>query len=167
MGVRAAIWSLTGVLLAMAAMTAAPRSGASPRIAADTFAIRARARGPDCSFVGAPAVWRTGRDGTQVCPRTHSLIADRSLTGLRWSSWGVSVARATGYLSCEGSGCQGTRSERVSVELSRVRLCPDQEGDRIAIYSRYDLRLHSGPLSQRHVGYSIACSGMTGGAGNG
>lgn len=116
---------------------------------------------PSCSG----AAWRTLRDGTQVCPRYHSLISDYALTHLRWTAWNAGEARATGTLSCvHHSYCRGLRPQRLSIRLSRAHVCADG----VRIYSRYDQRLlppyaQAGP---RRSGYRIPCDGMTGG-GNG
>ncbi len=115
---------------------------------------------PRCSGV----VWRTLRDGTQTCPRTHSLIADYGLVRLRWSAWGGADARADGYLMCGGSGCAGTHPRSVRVKLSRRERCPDG----VEIYARYDSWFYARHRRSLvgHTGYRIPCDGMTGG-GNG
>jgi hypothetical protein len=138
------------LLVTQGGATAALMAGEPPRPAAERH----------CAGI----YWRTHRDGAQLCPRTHSLFFDSELAHLRWSSWGGSVARATGYLRCVGLFCQGTYPERVSVKLSRPRRCPD--GTRI--YSRYEessflARTGQGPTT----GWGIRCSGETGGAGGG
>src|SRR5437764_11730231 len=97
-------------------------------------AAQAGVAGAHASCSGA--VWRTFRDGTQVCPRYHSLISDYALTRLRWRAWNAGEARATGYVSCvHHSYCRGMRPQRVSIKLSRARVCPDG----VQIYSRYEL----------------------------
>lgn len=78
-------------------------------------------------------------------------------------SMGGSVARGTGYLTCGGSGCQGTHPQKMAIKLSRPRRCPD----RVRIYSRFDTWFYA-PHSNRlikHSGYRILCNGMAGGGG--
>jgi hypothetical protein len=112
--------------------------------------------------------WRTARNGPQLCPRSHSLLADRALANLVWSSFGGSSARAVGDYVCTGSACD-FGPQAVSVTLSRVRKCSDG----VQIYSRFSLTfahpgLPSDPLPQSEFvsgGWNVPCSGLTGGGG--
>jgi hypothetical protein len=166
MNLRIVTWPLTFASFIVVACLAATAVGAGAQpLAANgttppTVEVGSAARGPDCSYYDVGEAWFTLRDGMQVCPHQHSLFADGSLTGLRWSSWGLQ-ARAKGYLSCEGSGCQGRHPTRIDIELSRVRNCPNG-GDGLFMYTRYDEWSRFG-----HFGYAISCNGDTGGAGNG
>jgi hypothetical protein len=134
-----------------------------------------RCRRGDPGFSTLPVVrrcwgvyWRTARNGAQLCPRSHSLLADRALTNLVWSSWGRAIARASGNYVCTGSGC-GFGPQAVTVTLSRVSGCARG----IRIYSRFDLTFASpgspgSPFPQNEFvsgGWNVPCTGLTGGGG--
>src|SRR5436309_393410 len=69
--------------------------------------------------------WRTRRNGTQVCPGYHDLLADEAFWYLTWSSWNAKGARGKGKLACTDSACRGQIIARMTIKLSRVRRCPD------------------------------------------
>ena len=105
--------------------------------------------------------WRTVRDGPQVCPGYHDLLADRAFWYLKWSSWGSAGARGRGKYACTDSGCRGGIIARVTVKLSRVRRCPD----RARIFTRFDAYFSPNAEGARHWHWPIPCNGMTGGGG--
>lgn len=95
--------------------------GASSPPAAGTGAI-----GTHCAQV----YWRTGRDGTQRCPTSHSVLADISYFDLHWIKW--SAARADGYgvqLAFDDGtfpdGQPASIVQALRIELSRTLRCPD------------------------------------------
>jgi hypothetical protein len=110
--------------------------------------------------------WRTIRNGPQLCPRKHSLLADVSLVRLRWSSWGGSVANAIGYSAHTVFPNNHLSYEltSVAIRLSRPRTCSDH----VRIYSYYEATDYSkrGHRRTGHGGYAITCKGEAGG-GNG
>ena len=106
--------------------------------------------------------WRTMRDGSQICPRSHSLLADRAFSALRWSSWSSSGARARGYYICTDSACYGQLLAHVLVKLSKVHRCPDG----VRIFTRFDAYFSPrAPETGAHWGWRIACNGTAGGGG--
>jgi hypothetical protein len=149
--------TLVASSLAIAVTAAAGTAMASAGGAADR-ATR------NCTHV----LWRTLRDGSQVCPRSHSLEADRELIHLAWASWGGSEARASGEYACDGSACE-FGPQPVSVLLSHPIRCP---GD-IRIYSEEAIVFskpgsRSAPWPQSEfidASWRIPCKGTSGGAG--
>jgi hypothetical protein len=115
----------------------------------------------------AEVYWRTRRDGAQLCPATHSLVADLSLVRLRWSSWGSSTAKASGFIAHTvfPKNHLAYSLSPVSVRLSQPKRCPDG----MRIYSRYDLITYTRRGHRRigRDGYGIRCNGETGGGGGG
>ena len=111
--------------------------------------------------------WRTLRDGSEVCPVNHGLIADVRLVRLRWSSWGAPVARATGFSAhtvYPNNRCCAFALTPATVRLSQPRSCPDG----VRIYSRFQLTVYTRDKSRvtMRLAYPIPCNGITGG-GNG
>lgn len=111
--------------------------------------------------------WRTLRDGPQICPDRHSLIADVALVRLRWSSWGGAAAQATGFSAhtvYPNNRCCAFALSPAVVRLSLPRTCPDG----LRIYSRFQLTVYNRAKSRvtMRLAYTIPCNGMTGG-GNG
>lgn len=105
--------------------------------------------------------WRTMRDGAQVCPGYHDLLADRAFWYLKWSSWRSGGARGHGKYACTDSACRGQIIARVTIKLTRARRCPD--GARI--FTRFDASFSPNSEGARHWHWSIPCNGMTGGGG--
>jgi hypothetical protein len=110
--------------------------------------------------------WRTLRDGSQICPSGHGLLADVSLRNLVWSSWGGGEARGTGLYAhtvCHKNHL-GYYLAPVTVRLSRPARCPDG----VRVYGHFEYSEYSPHRHRRvqHAGWPIPCSGETGG-GNG
>lgn len=118
---------------------------------------------------GNQVVWRTQRDGTQVCPRTHSILAGTSWIMLRWRGWGSPVARANGY-QLDYPPAPGTDGRSPLILRLYKRLdCPDGTRiySRVSVSVRYRRAiLPTGPLLQRSH-YRVFCSGLTGSGGGG
>jgi hypothetical protein len=117
---------------------------------------------PDCGGVA----WHTIRDGTQYCPRTHSVLADVNWVELSWSSWGGAVAIGRGY-SAHDIFPHGRLSHYLTpirIRLAAPRQCPHH----LQVYSEITVSLysHAGTRLVSRYTRSIPCSGETGG-GNG
>jgi hypothetical protein len=80
----------------------------------------------------APVVWRSLRNGDQICPRSHILGADLKWTRLRWTAWTNTQA--------SGRGVQVYNSARnpVRIHLTRPTKCPDGR----TIYTRLSFTIY-------------------------
>ena len=98
----------------------------------------------DCASV----YWRTGRDGDQRCPSTHSIIADLSYNDLHWTDWTNSQANAHGDV-LQFDDAPGPRAgsivQALKITLTRVRRCSDGR----SIYTRLTGTLYA---AQRIIG---------------
>jgi hypothetical protein len=114
-------------------------------------------------------VWRTQRDGTQVCPRTHSFIAGTSWVDPRWTGWGSSVARARGNNLDYPPPAGSDGKSPMTLRLDRPLHCPDG----VTIYSWVTGAVHyRGPVPAGfhrvyRFHYRVYCSGATGSGGGG
>lgn len=99
-------------VLATGLMLASPTAGTAPR---SGHAARAH-----CTHW---VVWRTGRNGDQVCPHTHSVAADVRDIHLHWAHWGGPVAIGHGQVVEIASGHVNARAA-TTIRLSRSRRCP-------------------------------------------
>jgi hypothetical protein len=110
--------------------------------------------------------WRTLRNGPQICPGFHGLLADVSLRRLKWSSWGGGEANGSGYYAHTvfPNSHLAYYLSPVTIRLSRPKLCRDG----VRIYSYFEYTDYA-PRSHRRVSraaWPIPCNGETGG-GNG
>jgi hypothetical protein len=155
LAIRARSLAVTG--LAVMASTGVLLGASADRVA---LASAARAASAHCSGIR----WRTLHDGTQTCPRQHSLESGKVLGRLSWSSWGGSTATASGYLS--RTIYQRKLPHRVyeldpaTVRLSRAYTC-----GHVRIYSYFEMTVYSksGHHQVEHAAYPISCSGKTNG----
>jgi len=115
-------------------------------------------------------VWRTQRNGTQICPRFHSRLAGKNWVDLRWTGWGSRVARAHGY-TYDYPPPAGSVAEfsPLDVRISDPRNCADG----VRIYSRVSGTVHyrgSPPRGSHRISrfhYRIYCGGKTTSGGGG
>jgi hypothetical protein len=139
-------------------------------------AAQAQPNGRRC----APVYWRTGRDGDQRCPSSHSIIADLSYADLHWTDWTSSEANAHGD-DLQFDDAPGPRPgsvvQALTIKLSRVRRCSD--GRRIytrfsgtfyatqriiGLNARIPLMPTTGPIKS-HFHRSYSCNPRPGGIG--
>jgi hypothetical protein len=110
--------------------------------------------------------WRTHRDGAQLCPSDHGLLADVSLRRLRWSSWGGPRADARGFKAHTvfPNGHLAYSLLPVTLRLTQPKRCADG----VRIYGYVEMTEYT-PSHRRTgtAGWAISCSGKTGSAGEG
>lgn len=136
-------------------------------------ATTAKSVSPRCSAI----FWRTGRDGDQRCPRTHSLIADISYADLHWTKW--TRREAVGYGDeLEFDDAPGPQAasmvQPITISLTRPVKCDDgrwiytritrtlyARKRAIALNARVPLLQAKGPVQSRGRG-SYGCSPTSG-----
>jgi hypothetical protein len=102
-------------------------------------------------------VWRSLRDGDQVCPTSHSILADVSWIELRWTRWGSTDADGSGVAVHYSTGARIDMRTPIHIRLYRVRACLD--GARI--YTRITLM----QPKQSDATWTYSCGGSGGGGG--
>ena len=129
---------------------------------------------PDRGGVGSShrcghVYWRSVRNGDQICPQTHSVLADVAWIKLRWTRWGRSEAVGHGLQVHYYTGTQIDMRNPIRIRLSRSVQCADGR----TIYSQ----IHVVEYSSNHrrvihrYAWSYACdprltsSGEGGGGG--
>lgn len=130
-----------------------------------TVAASARASGPTAHVSArcARVRWRSLRDGDQICPRTHGVVADVSWIDLRWSEWTRMEASGRGQQVHYDTGTEIDQRWPIRIKLTRFRLCPGG----VRIYTRIAFTLYSsnGRRAIDQSSWSYTCQGSGGGGG--